>query len=125
MKVWAARRFVQLPDQPLYTVRPPWSWLMRGGQTASLGLLLASIWAMGVAPSNGIAQLQSLLQGKEPLPEPEAQGPALGAGGEMAAIGPFRFIRHPGDLAAIGIFVLFPQMTINRAVLAALAVIYS
>jgi hypothetical protein len=27
---WAARWFLRLPDHDLYTVRAPWSWLLRG-----------------------------------------------------------------------------------------------
>ncbi len=37
--VWAARRFARAPDRELYRVKPPWSWLFRAGQVASLGVL--------------------------------------------------------------------------------------
>src|SRR5918912_484296 len=46
--VWAARLFSRLPDRELYRVRPPWSWLFRASQAASLGVLLAGVRVMGI-----------------------------------------------------------------------------
>jgi methanethiol S-methyltransferase len=42
----------------------------------------------------------------------------------MEASGAFRFTRHPGNLGAMGFFLLWPRMTVNRATLAALAALY-
>jgi hypothetical protein len=71
-----------------------------------------------------VSPLWGFLAGRDPGPEPEAQGPPIDADGEMAVRGAFRFTRHPGNLGALGIFLFFPRMTVNRAVLAALAALY-
>ncbi|MDP9412421.1 MAG: isoprenylcysteine carboxylmethyltransferase family protein, partial [Actinomycetota bacterium] len=46
------------------------------------------------------------------------------ADGEMERAGAFRFTRHPGNLGAMGFFLLWPRMTVNRAALAALVALY-
>ena len=46
------------------------------------------------------------------------------AGGEMNASGAFRFSRHPSNLGAMAFFLLWPRMTVNRAMLAVLAALY-
>src|SRR3712207_2838059 len=74
--------------------------------------------------SSGITSLWRLTTGKDAVPEPEAQGPPLGAGGEVVRSGAFRFTRHPGNLGALGFFLLLPRMTANRAVLTALVALY-
>jgi methanethiol S-methyltransferase len=121
---WAAWRFLRLPDRELYRARPPLSWLLRAGQAASLGVLLSGVWVVGFLDFAGVTRLWGFLAGRDPGPEPEAQGPPIGDEGEMAAAGTFRFTRHPGNLGALGFFVLFPRMTVNRAVLAALVTLY-
>ncbi len=121
---WAAWRFLRLPDRELYRAGPPLSWLLRAGQAASLGVLLSGVWVVGVLDFAGVTRLWGFLSGRELGPEPEAQGPPIGDEGEMVAAGAFRFTRHPGNLGALGFFVLFPRMTANRAVLAALVTLY-
>ena len=81
--MWAARRFSQLPDRDLYHVRPPWSWLFRASQVASLGVLLSSVRAMGILRFSGLTPLIDLLAGRDVRPAPEAQGPPLGADDEV------------------------------------------
>ncbi len=121
---WAARWFSRLPDRELYRLRPPLSWLFRAGQVASLGVLLSGIRVVGILKFAGMTPLWRLLTGKDVSPEPEAQGPPLGAGGEVVRSGAFRFTRHPGNLGALGFFLLLPRMTANRAVLTALVALY-
>jgi protein-S-isoprenylcysteine O-methyltransferase Ste14 len=121
---WAARRFLRLPDRELYRARPPLSWFLRAGQVASLGMLLSGVRVVGFLDFAGAVRLWGLLAGRDLGPEPEAQGPPIGDEGEMAAVGAFRFTRHPGNLGALGFFVLLPRMTANRAVLAALVTLY-
>jgi protein-S-isoprenylcysteine O-methyltransferase Ste14 len=116
--------FVRLPDRELYRVGPPFSWLLRAGQAASLGVLFSGVRVVGILEFAGIAPLWTLLTARESRPEPEAQGPPMGADGEMSRAGAFRFTRHPSNLGAAGFFLLFPRMTANRAVLVALAVVY-
>ena len=121
---WAARWFLRQPDRELYRATPPLSWLLRAGQVASLGVLFSGIRVVGLLDFAGLRPLWGLGAGREPRPEPEAQGPPIGADGEMAAAGAFRFTRHPGNLGALGFFLLFPRMTANRAVLVALVALY-
>src|SRR5919202_1779214 len=121
---WATWWFLRLPDREVYRVTLPWSLLFRMGQVASLGVLLSGVRVIGVLDFAGITPLWRLLTGKEVSPEPEAQGPPPGAGGEVVRAGAFRFTRHPGNLGALGFFLLLPRMTANRAVLTALVALY-
>src|ERR687890_2488039 len=118
--LWAARRFSQLPDRELYRVRPPWSWLLRANQVASLGVLLSGVRVMGILRFAGLTPLRDLLTGSDVRPAPEAQGPPVGSDDEVVRAGAFRFSRHPGNLGALGFFLFLPRMTANRAVLVAL-----
>ncbi len=102
----------------------PLSSLMRLAQVASLDVILSTIWASGV-PSTGMPQLRDFLVGSDPEPAPEAQGSSLGADGEIAITGPFRFSRHPSNLASMLLSSLFPRMTANRATLTALVTVYA
>ena len=123
--VWAALRFSRLPDRDLYRVRPPWSWLFRASQVASLGVLLSGVRVMGTLRFAGLTPLQELLAGRDVHPAPEAQGPPLGSHDEgVVKAGAFRFSRHPGNLGALGFFLFMPRMSANRAVLLALVGLY-
>src|SRR5215212_5553149 len=122
--LWAARRFSRLPDRDLYRVRPPWSWLFRANQVASLGVLLSGVRVMGILRFVGLTSVGDLLTGRDVRPAPEAQGPPIGSDVEMVRAGAFRFSRHPGNLGALGFFLFLPRMTANRAVLVALVALY-
>jgi protein-S-isoprenylcysteine O-methyltransferase Ste14 len=122
--LWAARRFSQLPDRELYCVRPPWSWLFRANQVASLGVLLSGVRVMGILRFAGLTSVGDLLTGNDVRPATEAQGPPIGSDDEMVRAGAFRFSRHPGNLGALGFFLFLPRMTANRAVLVALVALY-
>jgi hypothetical protein len=122
--MWATWWFLRLPDREIYRVRVPWSWLFRAGQLASLGVLLSAVRVIGVLDFAGISQLRSLLAGLDPDPEPEAQGPPLGADGQLVTAQPFRLTRHPSNLGALGVFLLFPRMTVNRLTLVVLVALY-
>jgi hypothetical protein len=121
---WATWWFLRLPDREIYRVRMPWSWLLRAGQVASLGVLLSAVRVIGILDFAGISQLRSLLAGLDPDPEPEAQGPPLDADGQMVTIRPFSLTRHPSNLGALGVFLLFPRMTVNRLTLVVLVALY-
>jgi methanethiol S-methyltransferase len=120
----AARSFLRLPDRDLYEARPPLSWLFRAGQVASLGVLLSGVRAVGILDFAGLVRLWGFLAGRDPGPEPEAQGPPIGEDGEMSTRGAFGFTRHPGNLGALGFFLFLPRMTVNRATLTALVALY-
>ena len=121
---WVALRFSRLPDRDLYRIGPPWSWLFRAGQAASLGVLLSGVRVMGTLRFAGLTPLIDLLAGREIRTAPAAQGPPLGSDDEVARAGAFRFSRHPGNLGALGFFVFLPRMTANRAVLLVLVGLY-
>lgn len=121
---WATWWFLRLPDREIYRVRVPWSWLFRAGQVASLGVLLSAVRVIGVLDFAGISQLRTLLAGLDPDPEPEAQGPPIGVNGQIVAAQPFRLTRHPSNLGAMGVFLLFPRMTVNRLTLLVLVALY-
>jgi protein-S-isoprenylcysteine O-methyltransferase Ste14 len=89
-----------------------------------LGVLLSGVRVMGVLNFAGIAPLWDFLRGKDIRPEPEAQGPPIGADDEVVKAEAFRFTRHPGNLGALGFFLFMPRMTANRAVLIALVTLY-
>jgi len=122
--LWAAQRFSRLPDRDLYRVRPPWSWLFRASQAASLGVLLSGVRVMGILRFAGLTPLMDLLAGRELRPAPEAQGPPMGSDEEVVKAGAFRFSRHPGNLGALGFFLFLPRMTANRAILLVLVGLY-
>jgi protein-S-isoprenylcysteine O-methyltransferase Ste14 len=105
-------------------VRPPWSWLFRASQAASLGVLLSGVRVMGIANFAGMTSLWDFLTERDIRPEPEAQGPPIGADDEVVRTGAFRFTRHPGNLGALGFFLFLPRMTTNRAVLMVLVALY-
>jgi protein-S-isoprenylcysteine O-methyltransferase Ste14 len=122
--LWAARRFSRLPDKDLYHARPPWSWLFRASQVASLGVLLSGVRVMGILRFAGLTSVGDVLAGRNVRPAPEAQGPPVGSNNEMVRAGAFRFSRHPGNLGALGFFLFLPRMTANRAVLVTLVALY-
>jgi protein-S-isoprenylcysteine O-methyltransferase Ste14 len=122
--LWAVRQFAQLPDRELYRMKPPWSWLFRASQAASLGVLLSGVRVMGILNFAGLTSLRDFLTGKDIRPAPEAQGPPVGSDGEAVSAGTFRFTRHPGNLGALGFFLFLPRMTANRAVLVVLVALY-
>jgi hypothetical protein len=84
---WAARWFLRLPDHDLYTVRAPWSWLFRGAQATSLGVLLSGVRVIGILDFAGITRLRGFLAGIDLGPEPEAQGPPIDSDNEVVKAG--------------------------------------
>jgi methanethiol S-methyltransferase len=122
--LWAVRQFAQLPDRELYRMKPPWSWLFRASQAASLGVLLSGVRVMGILRFAGLTSVGDLLAGSDVRPAPEAQGPPSGSDDEMVRAGAFRFSRHPANLGALGFFLFLPRMTANRAVLLVLVGFY-
>lgn len=121
----AARLFSRLPDRELHQARAPWNGLLRAIQIAGLALLARAVSIVGFLRLSGIEQLSALLQGKEPVPAPEAQGPPPTPDGQVDARGPFRAIRHPDNLPIILILWAFPRMTVNRLTLAIAASVYA
>lgn len=120
----AAIWFLKLPDRRLYRIRRPWSWALISIQGAALLLAVEAARRVGLKKITGIQPAEQFVDGKTPEPEPTAQGPVLLPDETMDANGPFRFSRHPLNLAPLGIFWFFPHMTVNRLVLALLSTVY-
>lgn len=99
-----------LPREEIYRVTGAPRKAMRAGQAAGLVWAFLAARAVGIPAITGARGLAVWLTGGDPAPEPEAQGPAP-AGRRMAATGPFRFSRHPLNLAPLPIFWLQPVMT--------------
>ncbi len=113
------RKVYKGPAKVLYELRPPFSWLMRAGQVACV---LATVEATRVIGPGffGAPQLRAFVRGGSPAAEPEAQGPALEAGGELASRSVFGITRHPNNWFPTSIFLLEPRMTDKRAAFCAL-----
>lgn len=106
----------RLPDRELYRAGESLSRLMRFGQVLSVLYLVYGARQIGLLRFAGGPNLWALLAGRTSVPrEPEAQGPALDARGEVKATGPFRASRHPLNFAMITALWLMPRMTVNLA----------
>ncbi len=115
----------RVPDRLLYRATGPLALLMSLGQAG--GLLYATYAAaqIGITRVLGLQSASAWLRGDAAVPpEPEAQGPALGADGTMRGTGPFSWSRHPLNFAPLPIFWLAPAMTLKMAVLGAFATAY-
>lgn len=87
-----------LPDRPLYTIPPPWTYLALAGQaTAVLAL------AVGVMQTGGLSFL-----GLRQLVEPAQQERP-----RLVVDGLYRFVRHPLYTAGLVFIWLIPVMTVN------------
>lgn len=100
-----------LPRAEVYRVEGRAAVAMRGGQAAGLLWALLAARAVGIGSISGGRSLVAWLRGDDPVPEPEAQGPAPGDDGGMRVEGPFRYTRHPLNLAPLPVFWLQPVMT--------------
>ncbi len=89
-----------LPDQPLYRVPPPWSWLMLAGQAGGLVLLVAAVLHTDTLSFVGLRQL--------------FDAPRQGT---LVRSGLYRWVRHPIYSAGLLILWLTPVMSVNTLVL--------
>lgn len=117
-------RIARLPDRPLYRVPAPWSWLMYLGQALFALMGLAAVRVVGMPWMAGVAEAKELLDEQSTRPEPEAQGPPPESARTMKIEGPFKYTRHPINWSPLGIFLLFPKMTLKGAVMVALSAVY-
>jgi hypothetical protein len=108
--VWyIARR----PKRTLYRARGPAAGCMRLGQCAGVAFAVAAARATGVATLAGLADQV-----------PAAQGPEADENGVLRIRGPFRFVRHPLNLAPLLPFWLTPHMTTRRLAFNVVATAY-
>lgn len=90
---------ITLPDQPLYQVPRPWSYLMRAGQGISALLLLAAVLQTDMFAFVGLRQLVE-----------EEKMSALVTGGL------YRLVRHPLYTFSLLFLWLSPSMSLNSFV---------
>jgi protein-S-isoprenylcysteine O-methyltransferase Ste14 len=98
---------VTLPDQPLYEVPSPWSYLMRAGQIASALLLLVSVLQTDVLAFVGLRQLFATEQG-----------------GDLVTRGLYRFVRHPLYTFSLLVLWLSPVISLNSFIVYLALTIY-
>jgi len=98
---------IALPDQNLYQVPSPWSYLMRVGQLISVLLLLAAVLQTDALSFAGLRQLL----------ETEKKT-------DLVVSGFYRYVRHP--LYTFGLLILWlsPAMTVNTFIVYAALTVY-
>jgi protein-S-isoprenylcysteine O-methyltransferase Ste14 len=96
-----------LPDTLLYSVPPPWRWMMMAGQLAALALLVWTVMSTEPLDFIGIKQIQG-----------GSYRPTLTVNGL------YRLSRHPMYLTSMLIMWLSPRMTGNLLTLFALMSLY-
>jgi len=97
---------------------------MRLGQLFGVGLMLDTNRRVGVGRFSGMSGVLDLIKGRDPSPEPPAQGPRLD-GGPSATGGAFRVSRHPNNLGPTLIACLQPTMTETRLTFAVVGSLYA
>lgn len=115
---------LSLPREEVYHVRGPAAAAMRAGQAGGLLWAVLAARSVGIGPITGWDSFQAWVRGASPFPEPEAQGPALDEDGTMRVEGPFRYSRHPLNLAPLPVFWLQPLMTTRWLGFNAVATLY-
>ncbi len=106
----------RLPNHELYQARGGAAAALRAGQLAGLAYMGWAQLHVGPLRFAGLDGLVPYLLGRDEIPPaPVGQGPspATPEGGPMATGGPFRFSRHPLNVATPVILWLNPRMTTN------------
>ena len=106
----------RLPNHELYQARGAAAVALRAGQLAGLAYMGWAQLHVGPVRFAGLDGLVPYLLGADEIPPaPVGQGPSPVApgGGPMATGGPFRFSRHPLNVATPVILWLNPRMTTN------------
>lgn len=98
---------IALPDETLYQVPSPWSYLLRVGQVISVMLLLVAVLQTDVLSFVGLRQLI----------EEEKRG-------DLVINGLYRFVRHPLYTFSLGILWLAPSMSVNSFIVYLALTIY-
>jgi protein-S-isoprenylcysteine O-methyltransferase Ste14 len=96
-----------LPDTLLYSVPPPWRWMMMAGQLAALALLVWTV--MSTQPLDFIG-IKQILGGSYRT--------------TLTVDGLYRLSRHPMYLTSMLVMWLSPRMTVNLLTLFALMSLY-
>jgi protein-S-isoprenylcysteine O-methyltransferase Ste14 len=120
---WLVLSTARVPDRELLRLNGPPAKLLLLGR---LGAALLTTWSgviLGPLRFNGMPQLLAYLQGRQPPPEDEGQGP-IREHGRLKVTGPFQVIRHPANVGPF-LFALFsPRITVKGATLTVLLGLY-
>lgn len=108
------RYVARLPAYPLYRLRGRAAHCMRFVQLGGLLSALAGVRAIGFARFSGWNNLQAWIHGETMPPGPVAQGPEQRPDGSLTDGGPFRWSRHPQNVAPLLLFWFTPRMTTRR-----------
>jgi protein-S-isoprenylcysteine O-methyltransferase Ste14 len=100
---------LRLPDIPLYSVAPPWRWLMMAGQLAAVVLLIWTIMSTEPLDFIGLKQISG------------AGSPYRNT---LTTHGLYRLSRHPMYFASMLVMWLSPTMSVNLLTLFALMSLY-
>jgi protein-S-isoprenylcysteine O-methyltransferase Ste14 len=98
---------LRLPDTPLYSVPPPWRWIMTAGQLSALALLVWTVAATEPLDFIGIKQIRGASYRST-----------------LTTRGLYRVSRHPMYLTSMLVMWLSPTMSVNFATLFALMSLY-
>jgi protein-S-isoprenylcysteine O-methyltransferase Ste14 len=113
------------PGKTLYHMRGIAAVPLRLGQLGGIVWATYGAYEVGLLEILGIRTLWQLLRREDSIaPEPEAQGPALNDKGALRIKGPFRYNRHPLNLAPLIILWLNPRQTTNLVAYNAVSTIY-
>ncbi len=98
---------VSLPDENLYQIPPPWSYLILAGRAISLLFLLVAVMQTDLLSFAGLRQLV----------DEEKTGP-------LVTTGLYRSVRHPLYTFSLLILWFSPRLTVNSFVVYAALTIY-
>jgi methanethiol S-methyltransferase len=114
----------KLPTRSLYRVKGAPAVILRLGQAAGVGQLLAGLRQVGFLRWSGIQNFYAWRVGLPVPAGPVAQGPEMTEDGKLSDGSVFRWTRHPLNFAGIPILWLTPHMTARRLVFNILSSIY-
>lgn len=112
------------PSRTLYRLRGTAAGVMRAGQLAGLVWAYRAAREVGILRLAGLPNLAALLRGELIPPGPAAQGPERQPSGALSTGGPFRWSRHPLNLAPVPVFWLAPHLTTRRLAFNVVATAY-
>ena len=113
------------PRRVLYEAKGKVKWLFHAAQFASL---CYGVWAalqLPVMHFTGLPHLWAYFKGQKMPREAIAQGPTVLEDDSLRDSGPFRWSRHPLNLAPLGVFWFWPTMTSKRLAFNLIATIYN
>lgn len=116
---------VRQPGKTLYEATGVGRFMLRFGQVLALAYGAWAALQLPLSHFSGVPHLLAYLKGSQMPPEAEAQGPTVEEDGSLRTTGPFRWTRHPLNVAPLGVFWLQPKMTSNWLVFSALVSLYN